>query len=325
MKLDALFSRLAVNTAGRDFVVGDIHGQMAMLDRLLEMVDFDTRRDRLIALGDLVDRGPDGAALLERVRDQPWFYSLRGNHEAMMLEALSSGVAARCWGHNDNQWSRTLEHQRFKALCDVIRGLPLAIELPLADGRTVGLVHAEVRAGHTWDDLRTVVLKGDEALDDEPSTLAASALWGRSRIRAWAQMMNNPKAEAHSADRRFSIWQELKAIAGVDQVISGHSILAKRCPVAVGNVLFIDTGACETQGRMTLVEPLAGHYWQVASRSPDRTRAIRLKPVALPVPACIPEDYWPSAEQIERDRAINEARRRLTRIAGLSSGEVHWP
>lgn len=68
---NTLFHWLTINERGRDFVVGDIHGHAALLDCLLDRVRFDPASDRLFALGDLIDRGPQSQLLLARVRDEP--------------------------------------------------------------------------------------------------------------------------------------------------------------------------------------------------------------------------------------------------------------
>ena len=90
------------NTLGRDFVVGYVHGQLNMLDHLLAAVRFDSAKDRLFSVGDLVDRGPDGGALLLRLEREPWFYAVLGNHEALMYRGigvsgtLSMGAGGIC-------------------------------------------------------------------------------------------------------------------------------------------------------------------------------------------------------------------------------------
>ena len=45
------------NRAGRDFVIGDLHGCLDALRFLLREIEFDPSRDRLFSVGDLVDRG----------------------------------------------------------------------------------------------------------------------------------------------------------------------------------------------------------------------------------------------------------------------------
>ena len=62
--------RIPRNQAGRDFVVGDIHFKTRELHKGLLALGFDKSVDRLIAVGDLIDRGPgmlDGLKLLGTV------------------------------------------------------------------------------------------------------------------------------------------------------------------------------------------------------------------------------------------------------------------
>src|ERR1700761_989115 len=68
------------NDLGRDFVVGDVHGCFKRLRAELEARHFDPRRDRLFAVGDLVDRGPESEQVLEVV-ERYGIRSVRGNHE----------------------------------------------------------------------------------------------------------------------------------------------------------------------------------------------------------------------------------------------------
>lgn len=72
---------------GRLFVCGDIHGCYDELMQQLRLVGFDTGRDWLVALGDLVDRGPKSAEVLALLTE-PWFTSIRGNHEELMIQAV---------------------------------------------------------------------------------------------------------------------------------------------------------------------------------------------------------------------------------------------
>lgn len=78
--------RLAKNDHGRDFVVGDIHCKTIDLHKGLYALGFDREVDRVIAVGDLIDRNPgvlDGLKLL----GEPWFYTIQGNHEWMLTDA----------------------------------------------------------------------------------------------------------------------------------------------------------------------------------------------------------------------------------------------
>src|SRR5947207_1090483 len=77
----------------KTFVVGDIHGRCAQLHHLLEMLPRDESVDKLIFLGDLIDRGPDVPGCVDRVinlcRANPErVICLRGNHEQMLLDFI---------------------------------------------------------------------------------------------------------------------------------------------------------------------------------------------------------------------------------------------
>ena len=78
------------------YAIGDIHGCIDQLVRLEDMIKRDADREPgskvMIRLGDYVDRGPDSAAVLDRLT-QPTRSDLRainlaGNHEAVMLDFL---------------------------------------------------------------------------------------------------------------------------------------------------------------------------------------------------------------------------------------------
>src|SRR5262245_34440427 len=77
----------------RVLAIGDIHGCLRAFDDLLEWVA-PTPEDKLILLGDYVDRGPDSRGVLDRIlelRPRLNLICLRGNHEQMMVEAYRGG------------------------------------------------------------------------------------------------------------------------------------------------------------------------------------------------------------------------------------------
>ncbi len=79
------------------YAIPDIHGQDALLDAALDLVARDGGSDaRIIFLGDLVDRGPNSRAVIDRLmtgqaQGRPWTV-LRGNHDQMFVDFLDSGV-----------------------------------------------------------------------------------------------------------------------------------------------------------------------------------------------------------------------------------------
>ncbi|MCR9144574.1 MAG: metallophosphoesterase [bacterium] len=65
------------------WVIGDIHG---CLDELEELLDLIPRKDRLIFIGDYIDRGPASAGVVDRVLEEEHrSVFLKGNHEDMMM------------------------------------------------------------------------------------------------------------------------------------------------------------------------------------------------------------------------------------------------
>lgn len=81
----------------RLYAVGDIHGRLDLLDLLLAQIETDLaerapRRTFLVFLGDLIDRGPDSAGVIERLRTYRHrgveTVFLAGNHEEVLLSIV---------------------------------------------------------------------------------------------------------------------------------------------------------------------------------------------------------------------------------------------
>lgn len=80
-------------TDQRTFIIGDIHGCLEMLKKLMDKIAWSPDKDRLIFLGDYIDRGenPKGVVdyILDLTRRSPLVECLKGNHEAMLLDFLT--------------------------------------------------------------------------------------------------------------------------------------------------------------------------------------------------------------------------------------------
>lgn len=89
----------------RIYAIGDIHGCLTELDALLVQVRQDlagfSGRVTLVSVGDLIDRGPDSAGVIERWMRPPSFadhtHVLMGNHEEAMLGVYDGSGDARSW------------------------------------------------------------------------------------------------------------------------------------------------------------------------------------------------------------------------------------
>ena len=77
----------------RTIAIGDIHGCGIALNRLLQEIDIQ-RDDKLITLGDYVDRGMGSSQVIATLIDlvsRCHLVPLIGNHEIMMFKGLQNG------------------------------------------------------------------------------------------------------------------------------------------------------------------------------------------------------------------------------------------
>ena len=165
------FLTLGKNTGGRDFIVGDIHFKMPDFFHGLNELDFNPARDRIISVGDLIDRGPDPAGGL-KLLDQPWFHMVMGNHEQMLIQAYDNDPCGSSPAGGATWWDLIDQRSRLR-IVRRLKSLPVAIELASEQG-VIGIVHADVPVGMGWSDFR------NDLVNDETKHCA---LWGRKRVR----------------------------------------------------------------------------------------------------------------------------------------------
>lgn len=82
--------------SGRTFAIGDIHGDLAALEKLFTRLPDLAAEDTVVFLGDYVDRGPDSRGVVAWIRDfeqtsKAKVVTLRGNHEDAWLEVIHRG------------------------------------------------------------------------------------------------------------------------------------------------------------------------------------------------------------------------------------------
>ncbi len=105
------------------YLVGDVQGCDDALHRLLQTLDFSPSRDRLLLLGDLVNRGPASLAVIQRlVALGAAARCLLGNHDLHLL-AVSQGVRQL---HRGDTFGDVLDHPQAGAWLDWLRQQDLA-------------------------------------------------------------------------------------------------------------------------------------------------------------------------------------------------------
>ncbi len=105
------------------YAIGDVHGEAGLLGDLHANIDSHHAEHhagaamRIIHLGDYVDRGPDSAGVIDLIierqaRAPEACLALMGNHEALMLDALTSGDDLAMWHWLVNGGEQTLASYR---------------------------------------------------------------------------------------------------------------------------------------------------------------------------------------------------------------------
>ncbi|GIK74438.1 MAG: serine/threonine protein phosphatase [Chloroflexota bacterium] len=229
-----IVGRLAENRTGRDIVIGDLHGHADRLLRLMDRERFDPARDRIIACGDLADRGPASRRCLNLL-SEPWFFSVRGNHDQHFIDqvvAILFAVANRGIGLEDalrlarpaaesmeSEWVLDWLKDRYRsdALADADRLAALANSMPHIlvvgqDQNRFQVVHAE--AWENGNPLSNAAIDG--GLPGASAGLADRLLWGRTVFAAMdcfpdIAQTNEPGISptfcGHNVVREVSLWR----------------------------------------------------------------------------------------------------------------------
>lgn len=220
-----LHHKLPPNLLGKDFVVGDIHGEYDLLLEELGKLNFDFKKDRLFSVGDLVDRGPKSQEVLELAL-QDWFIPVRGNHEQFCVSSYYDTTGDMVESHicNGGGWFHSLDVSVQKELVDIVKTLPIMMETAV-DGKSIGFVHADIT---DWDS-SVFLIKDLEESHLDSNLMVSRLIWGRTRI---TNKITTP-------------------CKGIDHVFLGHTPLYN--VTTLSNTSFIDTGACFSEGFLSIL------------------------------------------------------------------------
>lgn len=224
------------NKMGRDLVVGDIHGMWNLLEHYLSAISFDYKNDRLFAVGDLVDRGPDPKEFLNWI-NKPYFFSVMGNHDANIIHmspGFSTLFMTYSFDHPSLDWYKNSEIAEQIKIAEGLRTLPFAIEL--RDGeKKVGIVHGCSR--NDWAE-NVRYIKNPDALRTKDLIL-----WGRESANEALSIKHILHEEWDEELIEESI--DLYTVKNVDWLFHGHTVDHDTCePFNIANRYFIDGGAC---------------------------------------------------------------------------------
>ncbi|MFX1238715.1 MAG: metallophosphoesterase [Promethearchaeota archaeon] len=135
----------------RTLVIGDIHGCFLELEELITKAQL-TEEDRIIALGDILDRGPDSKKVFEYFIQANNAITIKGNHERKnylsykgeIKPSISQVLTRQEFGEN-----------KYQDLISFIETLPPYIELPEAI-----LVHGYLEPNIPLNQQKETILAG---------------------------------------------------------------------------------------------------------------------------------------------------------------------
>lgn len=220
----------------RTLAIGDIHGCHIALTTLLAQVA-PRADDRIIFLGDYIDRGPASREVVELLLElsgkcRPVF--LRGNHEAMILDARDDATKANIWQSSGG----------FEALI------------------SYGAEHNQ--------DWAAVIPKTHWKF------FGHTDRWFETQDHIFVHACLDPEADMDEQPDWLLYWEpvaRLKPHRSGKRIICGHSPQRSGQILDLDFALCIDTGAVNG-GWLTCLDASSGHWWQANEKGETRGGSI---------------------------------------------------
>lgn len=207
-------------------IIGDVHGCLEELKELIGQLRAEGITE-IYHLGDLVDRGPDSAAVVKYCREHQ-ILGVMGNHESSLLRFIDRRA-------KNPDLSAGEDRDSFvdKLSSEDINYLHKLPKLHVIDEMNLVLVHAGLFPGRSLWQQDLSVLFMQVINPTRPGDI-------RWRNKAGQYTLESSRAEGYSP------WQEL--YDGAEEVVYGHTVFAK--PFVKGLTTGIDTG-CVFGGSLT--------------------------------------------------------------------------
>ncbi len=166
------------------YLIGDVQGCDAALQNLLDTLDFSPSRDTLFLLGDLVNRGPDSAAVLRRLMGYGHAARcLLGNHDLHLL-AVAHGVRPP---KRKDTLDGVLRAPDRQALLHWLVQQPLALRETLGS-QTLLMVHAGVLPAWDADQTMALAAEVESVLRSDDALAFFQAMYGNTPV-AWSDTL----------------------------------------------------------------------------------------------------------------------------------------
>lgn len=187
---------------GRLIAIGDIHGCHVEFAELIERLEL-SRDDRVVLVGDLVNRGPDSCRVIDLAR-QIRAVALLGNHELRLLKYRKTGDPKYAKEHDLDTVAK-LRPQDWAYL----EGMPLTFE---EEELNTVIVHGGFLPGIPWQRQPAEVVTRIQVItrDGRPAKRSDAP-----EAPAWADLWNGPPFVIYGHTPRGEIYK-LKWSVGID-------------------------------------------------------------------------------------------------------------
>ncbi|MGK7945017.1 MAG: metallophosphoesterase family protein [Microcystaceae cyanobacterium] len=220
----------------RLLAIGDIHGCSLALEQLLDAINLQ-ETDRIVTLGDYINKGPDSKGVIERLiqlNQQNQLIPLKGNHEIDLLEVIEDKYHRAKWVN--------------------LRG-----EITLSSYNPRNSKDLSVIPTSHWHFLRKTCLKS----------------WSTEKF-IFVHANLNPLVPLLQQDDYHLFWEKLynptPHYSG-KTMICGHTSQKNGQPLNLGHAICIDTWACG-KGWLTCLDVNSGEMWQANQQGQVKTAHI---------------------------------------------------
>lgn len=221
--------------SGRVLVMGDIHGNLLAFDQCMERSGFNPELDTLIQLGDVSDRFPETAIVVEKLLTIKNLVALRGNHDQWTNQWISTGIIEPSWLANGGQ--ATIDSYEKSGLSPF-------------DHKEF---FSKTQINYHIDSNNRIFVHGGFSNAEGPKYDAneTDCLWDRS---LWNEVIIGQR-----------ISRKPGVVTGFEEIYIGHTPTLnwlEVAPMNIFNVWNLDTGAGHPGGRLTIMDVDSKEFWQ---------------------------------------------------------------
>lgn len=237
------YKKISVPLDSRLFIFSDVHGKKNEVDMLIKKVK-GKETDHYAFIGDIIDRGPHGPALLYDVIYNDNYHMCIGNHEHFLIKSCENQLFFQNWMFKDSKYDNGGTETFFSIFRPgmnffkdkLTNKCPLILEIEHGD-LNLGLIHAEVPL---FFETRPYMSNWQDIVEYAHcnSYYGWDMIWSRDVIKNVLQHYQNGTISS------------LPKIEGIDYVLHGHT--GVKNPIKHQNMIWFDTGFAS--GKISMLE-----------------------------------------------------------------------